>query len=61
MENNAMLQWNEVENCWECTNCGARFSNNEVARLFSDKIQIPENFFGGYCMDCGAFLDNCLF
>ena len=52
------LVWNEIECGWECSECGALYGDEEVARLFMfDKLTV-ENFAGGYCMDCGVSLDE---
>ena len=48
------LVWNELENAWECSECGALYSNEEVERVFGYNTQIPENFTESYCMDCGC-------
>lgn len=48
------LVWNDVECGWVCEQCGAIYGNEEVERLFSFDNQVPENFYGGYCMDCGV-------
>ena len=48
------LVW-EVSECgWICSECGARYSKEEVARMFNYNEQTPENFFPSYCMDCGG-------
>ncbi len=52
------LVWNDVENGWECSECGALYDNEEVARLFMFGEQVENNFVGGYCMDCGVELNE---
>lgn len=52
------LVWNDVENGWECSECGALYENEEVARLFMFGEQVENNFVGGYCMDCGVELNE---
>ena len=49
-----MLVWNEVERGWECSECGALYSDTDVERVFGFDSQIPENFAESYCMDCGC-------
>lgn len=46
------LVWNETECAWMCSECGANYGTEEVARAFDYRDQVPENFNGGYCMDC---------
>lgn len=47
------LVWNELELGWECSDCGAIYGEEEVARMFDYNTQNAENFHSGYCMDCG--------
>lgn len=46
------LVWNETECAWICSECGANYGTEEVARTFDYSDQVSENFTGGYCMDC---------
>ena len=56
----AILKWNNIENCWECSDCGARFSREEVARMFDyQATQTRDKFTEGYCMDCGNYFIDC--
>lgn len=48
------LIWNEVENAWECSECGSLYCDGEVERAFGYKTLVPENFVESYCMDCGS-------
>ena len=48
------LVWNEVECGWECSDCGALYSKEEVERVFNFHNQVSENFTESYCMDCGC-------
>ena len=48
------LVWNDLECGWECSECGALYGEEEVARLFNFDEQVPKNFTVGYCMDCGG-------
>ena len=49
------LKWNYIECGWECSDCGALYGEEEVARIFQFDNQIPKNFIEGYhCMDCGV-------
>lgn len=52
------LVWNEIENAWECSECGALYSKEEVERVFGFDTQVPENFAESYCMDCGCQWDE---
>ena len=54
------LIWNELECGWECSECGAIYSEDEVARMFQFDEQIPDNFSESYCMDCGSLLDEAV-
>ena len=49
------LVWNERECGWECSECGALYSDYELERVFSYNEQTPKNFTESYCMDCGCF------
>ena len=48
------LIWNELECAWECSECGALYSKEEVERVFGYNTQVPERFTESYCMDCGC-------
>ena len=48
------LVWNDLELGWECSDCGAIYGEEEVARMFNYNEQTANNFTGGYCMDCGV-------
>lgn len=48
------LVWNELECGWECSDCGAIYGEEEVARMFDYNVQSAKNFHDGYCMDCGG-------
>ena len=48
------LIWNELENGWECSECGALYSAEEVERVFGYREQVSKNFDESYCMDCGC-------
>ena len=48
------LVWNELECGWVCSECGAIYSEEEVARVFGYNDQVTTNFHDGYCMDCGG-------
>jgi len=48
------LVWNELECAWECSECGALYSKEEVERVFGYNTQVPERFTESYCMDCGC-------
>lgn len=52
------LVWNELENAWECSECGALYSSEEVERVFGYNEQVPEHFTESYCMDCGCQWDE---
>ena len=53
------LKWNDIECGWECSECGALYGEEEVARIFQFGDQIPKNFVEGcYCMDCGGQFDE---
>lgn len=58
-----MLLYNDIECCWECSECGGLFSAEEVARLFdyqASEIEEQKEYISkgipvaGHCMDCGA-------
>lgn len=50
-----VLVWSEKEQGWICGECGAVYSDAEVARMFGyNDGREPENFECGYCMDCGV-------
>lgn len=49
------LVWNDLECGWVCSDCGAIYGSEEVARMFNFDVQVPKNFIEGfYCMDCGG-------
>lgn len=48
------LVWNELECGWECSDCGAIYGEEEVARMFDYNVQNVNTFNEGYCMDCGG-------
>lgn len=48
------LVWNDLELGWECSDCGAIYGEEEVARMFNYDEQTSQNFTAGYCMDCGV-------
>jgi hypothetical protein len=48
------LVWNDLECGWVCSECGAIYGEEEVARMFQFSDQIPKNFMESYCMDCGG-------
>ena len=48
------LVWNELECGWECSDCGAIYGEEEVARMFDYNTQDANHFHEGYCMDCGG-------
>lgn len=52
------LVWNEVECGWECSECGALYSDYELERVFDYNIQTPEHFTERYCMDCGCLWEE---
>ena len=53
------LVWNDIECGWECSECGAIYSQEEVARMFNFDAQTPKNFIEGfYCMDCGGAFEK---
>ena len=52
------LVWNDLEQGWECSGCGALYSEDEVQRVFGYDKQIPKNFCTCYCMDCGCPWDG---
>lgn len=52
------LVWEDSEMGWICSDCGARYSTEEVARMFNYNDQIPENFVESYCMDCGGLFSG---
>lgn len=52
------LVWEESERGWICNSCGARYSKEEVARMFDYNEQTPENFTESYCMDCGGLFSE---
>lgn len=54
------LIWNELEQGWECECCDALYSDDEVARMFGYNFQSPDNFIGGYCMDCGIKFEKAV-
>lgn len=62
-----MLRYNDLECGWECTNCGALYDGNELARMFDYKTTDAEEqklladkgkFTPCYCMDCGTFWEE---
>ena len=56
----AILKWDDLECCWECSECGARYSAEEVARCFNYcSNQVKASFVEGYCMDCGQHFETC--
>ena len=48
------LVWDELECGWKCSDCGALYGEDEVARMFDYNLQTAKNFHDGYCMDCGG-------
>ena len=54
------LVWNDLECAWVCSECGAIYGEEEVARMFGYNIQEAKNFTGGYCMDCGGQFDGII-
>lgn len=54
------LIWNNLECGWECSECGALYSEDEVARMFNYDNQTIDMFRGGYCMDCGSCFDRAI-
>lgn len=49
------LVWNELECGWQCSECGALYNEEEVARMFNYCVCVPKYFEEGYyCMDCGG-------
>jgi hypothetical protein len=56
------LVWEESEQGWICSECGARYSKDEVARAFDYNYeeQVPENFSEIYCMDCGCLFSEAV-
>ena len=52
------LVWEDSEMGWICSECGARYSQEEVARAFEYNEQIPQNFYECYCMDCGGLFTD---
>ena len=54
------LVWNELECGWECSECGAIYGEDEVARMFQFDTQIPKHFIDSYCMDCGVRFEEAV-
>ena len=54
------LVWTDSECGWECSECGAIYSEEEVARMFDYNDQTVKNFNAGYCMDCGILFDEAV-
>ena len=52
------LIWNDCENGWVCSECGAIYGTDEVERAFGYNNQKPENFSESYCMDCGCLWEE---
>lgn len=53
------LVWNDKECGWECSYCGALYSDYELERVFGYTApQTPDNFQKSYCMDCGCFWED---
>ena len=48
------LIWNEFENAWECSACGALYGKDEVQRVFGYDEQTTKHFNESHCMDCGC-------
>ena len=48
------LVWNAVEMGWQCSECGALYSDHELERVFNYSEQTPKNFTESHCMDCGC-------
>lgn len=48
------LVWNDGENAWICSECGAIYGEDEVRRVFNYDEQTAEHFIESYCMDCGC-------
>lgn len=60
------LLYNELEQGWECSECGAIYSSDEVARVFdyqTSDIEEQKSYVNKptpvscYCMDCGTYWD----
>lgn len=56
------LMYDPLEDGWECSVCGARYTSDEVARVFGYQaygIDIQRSYVGKpipvvcHCMDCG--------
>lgn len=56
----AELMWEEVEQGWTCSNCGGRFSQEEIGRLSDFEEMSPKTFHDGFCMDCGCRFTKCV-
>lgn len=54
------LIWNQEENKWQCSKCGATFYKHELERCFDFNEQVEDNFVPFYCMDCGTMLKKCV-
>ena len=59
------LIYNDLEQGWECSNCGGLFSSEELARVFDyDTSDLEEqrnykrNIISSYCMDCGCLWED---
>lgn len=62
-----MLKYNESEFGWECSECGALYSAEELARVFDyNTIHLEEQrelakkklFAPCHCMDCGTLWEE---
>ena len=54
------LVWNDCEMGWICSECGAIYGPEEVARAFNDENQTQESFNECYCMDCGGIFTEAV-
>lgn len=55
----AILKWNVGEQAWICSECGAIYGREEVARAFSYGEQNSDTFMKSHCMDCGVEWEEC--
>ena len=62
-----MLKYNDRECTWECSECGALYGGEELARAFDYMSNDAEEqkelakqgkFISCYCMDCGTLWDK---
>lgn len=61
-----MLKYSETECAWICSECGAVYGPEELARMFDYVSDLEEQkaladngvFTSSYCMDCGTFWEE---